>query len=320
MGATTTRKWRRKPLESLKKDSELAIRRFAVPSETSPGLEIASLGRGKRRELAAVGLEVDERRLIEAVETPDQKRRPLALDQDGQRRPDRVRPNRRAQRKRAARLTVIGRALAHEIAAQFMQPIEDLDPLERLDPIQRRDPGLEDLDAADRPVGSPLARTFEARRPGRADDADEREAGVERSGRFDRDLVSPDSFSLTMIPTRSFASRGFVAARLRLDRLAAFQARQELVMRHGFDAPRPQYEPIGRSMRAAGGWSANAQSSHNTFSRVASAPRRSQIALAQRPQGECRLGAAVGLRSEREMSRGGRRCEEWRLRSRAPRL
>ena len=92
----------------------------------------------------------------------------------------------------AARLTVIGRALAHEIAARFMQPIEDLDPLERLDPVQRRDPGLGDLDAADRAVRSPLARTFEARRPGRADDADEREAGVERSGRFDRDLVTPD--------------------------------------------------------------------------------------------------------------------------------
>src|ERR1700733_9990840 len=40
------------------------------------------------------------------------------------------------------------------------------------------------------------------------------------------------SFNLTMIPTRSFALRGLVTARLGFHRLAALQARQELVMRH----------------------------------------------------------------------------------------
>ena len=65
-------------------------------------------------------------------------------------------------------------------------------PIERLDPVQRRDPGLVDFDPADRPVGSPLARTIEARGPWCADDADEGESGVERLGRFDRDLVPPD--------------------------------------------------------------------------------------------------------------------------------
>src|SRR5277367_160853 len=40
------------------------------------------------------------------------------------------------------------------------------------------------------------------------------------------------SFSLTMIPTRSFASGGLVAARLGFHRLAALEARQKLVMRH----------------------------------------------------------------------------------------
>jgi hypothetical protein len=100
--------------------------------------------------------------------------------------------NRRAQRKRSAGQAVIGRALPHEVAARLMQPIENLDPLVRLDPVQRRDPGLSDLDAADRSVGSPLARAFEPRGPGRADQSDEREAGVERGGRFDRDLVTPN--------------------------------------------------------------------------------------------------------------------------------
>jgi hypothetical protein len=158
----------------------------------SPRLEIAPLGRGKRGELAAIGLQVDERRPIQAVETPDQQRRPFARDEDRERRADRIRADRRAQRKRAARRAVVGRALAHEVAARLVQPVENLDPLVRLDPIQRRDPGLGDFDAADGAVGSPLARTIETRDPWRADDSDEGDPGIERRGRFDRDLVSPD--------------------------------------------------------------------------------------------------------------------------------
>ena len=153
---------------------------------------------------------------------------PFALDQSDQRRADRVRADRRAQRKRAARRAVVGRALAHEIAAGFVQPIKHLDPLERLDPVQRRDPGLGDFDAADRPVGSPLARTFEARGPGRADDSDEGEPGVERRGRFDRDLVSPDFVQPDHDPTHPSASRGLVAARFCLNRLAALADRQSI--------------------------------------------------------------------------------------------
>ena len=47
----------------------------------SPRFEIARLGRGERREQAAVGFQVDERRPVEAVEAPDQERRPPPLDQ-----------------------------------------------------------------------------------------------------------------------------------------------------------------------------------------------------------------------------------------------
>src|ERR1700733_3555366 len=195
-------------------------------------LEIAALGRSERREQAAVGFQVDERRPVEAIKASDQERRPPALDQGDQRRPDRVRPNRRAEGKRAAGLTVVGRTLTHEVPARFMQPIEDLDPLERLDPVQRRDPGLGDLDAADRPVNAPLPRTIETRSPWRADDSDEGEAGVERLGRFDRDLVSPDFAQPHHDPARWFASSSLVPARLRFDRLAALEARQKLVMRH----------------------------------------------------------------------------------------
>jgi hypothetical protein len=45
--------------------------------QTSLCLKVAWLGRRERRELAAVGLQVDERRPIEAIEALDQKRRPL---------------------------------------------------------------------------------------------------------------------------------------------------------------------------------------------------------------------------------------------------
>src|ERR1700722_13080998 len=203
----------------------------------SPCFKIARLGRSERREQAAVGFQVDERRPVEAIKASDQERRPPALDQGGQRRPDRVRPNRRAEGKRAAGLTVVGRTLTHEVPARFMQPIEDLDPLERLDPVQRRDPGLGDLDAADRPVNAPLPRTIETRSPWRTDDSDEGEAGVERLGRLDRDLVSPDFAQPHHDPARWFASSSLVPARLRFDRLAALEARQKLVMRHRLREP-----------------------------------------------------------------------------------
>jgi len=145
----------------------------------SPRLEIAPLRRGERREQAAVGFQVDERRPVEAVEALDQERRPPPLDQTDQRRADRVRTDRRAQRKCPARLTIIGRTLAHEVPARLVQPVENLDPLERLDPVQRGDPGFGDFDAADGAIASPLARTIETRDPRRADNSDEGEPGVE---------------------------------------------------------------------------------------------------------------------------------------------
>ena len=141
---------------------------------------------------------MDERRAVEAVEPPDQQRRSFALDERRERRADRVRPHRRAQRKRAAGQAIIGRALAHEIAAQLVQPIEDLDPLIGLDP-RALDPGLGDFEAADRPVHPPLPGALEPRGR-RINDSDEGEPGIEQRRRVDRDLVSRTSFSLTMIP------------------------------------------------------------------------------------------------------------------------
>src|SRR5271154_571037 len=94
-----------------------------------PRLEIPRLRRGERREQAAVGLEVDQRRHIQAIEAPHLEDRPFARYERGERRPDRVRPDRRAQRKRAPRRPIVGRALAHEVATRLVQPIEDLDPL-----------------------------------------------------------------------------------------------------------------------------------------------------------------------------------------------
>ncbi len=156
------------------------------------GLEVALLRRGDGREQAAVGLDVDQRRAVEAIEALDEKPRAIDLFQDDDRGADRVRPHRRAQRKRAMGLAVRGRALQHEVAAGAVEPVEDLQPLEALDAAQRRHPGLEHLDDADRPVLAALSRRFQPRDPGGFDAADEHKPGIHRRRRLDRHLVFPD--------------------------------------------------------------------------------------------------------------------------------
>lgn len=186
--------------------------RAASPAGASLRLEIPGLGRRERRELAAVGLEIDERRAVEAIEAPDHERRAFALDERHERRPDRVRPNRGAQRKRPARLSVIGWALAQEVAARFMQPIERLDPLASLDPIEGCDPGLENLDAADRPVARPWRGQSRREVQGvRMTPTNTRPASNE-DGASTATSLRRISFSLTMIRPSS-AGPGFKRSR-----------------------------------------------------------------------------------------------------------
>src|SRR5271166_379003 len=140
----------------------------------------------------AVRLEVEEGRPVDAVESPHMQRRPLAGNQHHDGLADRVRPDRRPDGEGRLRPTVSARALADEIAAGLMEPVEDLDPLKGLDSIERRVPWRADLDPADGAVGSAVMRAVRPRRPGRPDDADEEEARVDPIRPLDRDFVRPD--------------------------------------------------------------------------------------------------------------------------------
>src|SRR5829696_7544484 len=91
-----------------------------------PHLPISRLLRRERGEGAAVGLQVEERRAVEAVEAAHQDGRALHADEPHQRGADRVRAHGRAQREGAARRAVALRALPDEVAAGLVQPVEHL--------------------------------------------------------------------------------------------------------------------------------------------------------------------------------------------------
>src|SRR4051812_38914784 len=106
-----------------------------------------------RREHAAIGLEVDQRRLVETVETAHQHRVAFKRDEADGRHADRIGTYRRAQREGAARLAImVPRALLHEIAARTVEPVQHLEMSEGVDAVQRRHPGLEDFEPANRPL------------------------------------------------------------------------------------------------------------------------------------------------------------------------
>src|SRR5437016_8599183 len=143
-------------------------------------LEIPSLW----RELTAVRFQIDQRRLVEAIEAAHQNRVALDADQLDDRGAQRIRPLWRAQRKGAARRFVVLRTLQHQIAARQMQPIDHFEVGVEVDPLQRRHPWLENLEPAHRAIMTPLPWCLETRGPGRADAAVELQPGVARAGQL----------------------------------------------------------------------------------------------------------------------------------------
>src|SRR5262245_22076354 len=153
------------------------------------GLEVAGLRRRQRLEQGAVRLDVEERRLVETVETADADHQPVAADHLDDRSSDRNGAHRRAEREGAAADAVVVGALLHEIASRQVKPVQDLQALELVDAVERVLPAIEDLDPADRTVGPAMARRHQPRGPWRADAADEDEAGVGGGWQIDRDLA-----------------------------------------------------------------------------------------------------------------------------------
>src|SRR5258708_3419207 len=118
-------------------------------TESSLRLEVPGLRRRQRGELAAIRLEVQQRRLVEAIEAAHQHRRAPDANELDDRGTDRVRPHRRAQRECASGGFVVFRTLQHEIAARQIQPVDHFAVGVEIDALQRRPPRLENLQPAD---------------------------------------------------------------------------------------------------------------------------------------------------------------------------
>jgi len=92
---------------------------------------------------------------------------------------------RRPQSESAPRLAVIARTLQDKIAPRPVQPVEHLQPIVFRNAFQRGGPRFEYLDTTGWTVVAALARTVHARRPWRANAADEDEACVGCLGPLD---------------------------------------------------------------------------------------------------------------------------------------
>ena len=125
-------------------------------------LEIPGLRRRQWRELAAVGLDVEQRCLVEAIEAAHQDDVAFDLDELDDRGADRIGPHRRAQRERAAGFLVVLRALQHQVAARLVQPVDHFETFVEIDALDRGHPRLENLQPAHRAVDDGPAAAFPA--------------------------------------------------------------------------------------------------------------------------------------------------------------
>ncbi|MGY3366863.1 hypothetical protein ACVWZL_003988 [Bradyrhizobium sp. GM2.4] len=127
--------------------------------------------------------------LSSAIEPAHQNRVAFDADQLHDRRADRIRAHRRAQRKRAAGLLVVLRALQDDVAARLVEPVKHFEIAVEIDALDRRHERLEDLEPTYRAVCPALPRGLHPRAPGRADAADEDESGILRRRQLDGDFT-----------------------------------------------------------------------------------------------------------------------------------
>ena len=136
-----------------------------------------------------IGLDVEERRVVEAVDTNNVKRIAFDPDKPRHRNRDWVRPRRRSQREGAALLAVVPRHLQHQIAASTIHPIEQENVGDGLKPLKSLRPARIEFDDADRVGFARVLWTLRAALPGCADSPDEIERSVELFRRRDGDLA-----------------------------------------------------------------------------------------------------------------------------------
>src|SRR5262245_53943872 len=147
-----------------------AVPSWGIGATVVTDLIVTRLARRDRREQTPIGLEIDERRAVEAIQPAHQQGASLHLHQIDDAAADRIGPGRRAQAERSACRSVIGRALPDQIAARQVQPIENFEALVLRDAVERGNPRRENLDATGRPIAAYLARTLQAIGPRRANE------------------------------------------------------------------------------------------------------------------------------------------------------
>src|ERR1700722_18625389 len=163
----------------------------AKPSTTLGAAQIASRATFSRAALlarAVFWLQVDERRAVKTIEAADLQGGFVDPDQLDNRRGDRVRPYRRAQRECAGGFLAVG-SLRGEVAPRQVHPVEHLNALVASEPGQRLAPALVDGDRADRAVRGAALRAFLASLPGCVDHSDEIKASVGLRRQLDRHLA-----------------------------------------------------------------------------------------------------------------------------------
>src|SRR5690348_857053 len=153
----------------------------------------ANDGIGHRVGRSKIRLDVEERRVVEAVYTDNVKRIDFDADKPRHRNRDGVGPRRRPQCKGTALLAIVPRDLQHQVAAGAIHPIEQEDVADGLKPLKTRRPAWIELDGADRVGFTRVLWALRAALPGRADAPDEIERGVELFRHRDRHLALAQS-------------------------------------------------------------------------------------------------------------------------------
>lgn len=149
-----------------------------LPRLVLNGLAVAGLLWRLRGKGAAVGFEVDQGRAVDTIEPLHMQHATLDPQQSHDRGADRVWPCRRAQRKGADRPPIAARALAGQVAAALVQPIQNLDRAIGIEPVQRILPDRIKLDPAFRSIEQALPRAVRPCRPRRANPANKADGAI----------------------------------------------------------------------------------------------------------------------------------------------
>src|ERR1700726_5183793 len=147
---------------------------------------------GDRVRRGEIGLDVQERRFVEAIEANHREPVPLHAHQARNAHGDWVWACGGAQRKGAASDSIVARHLDREIAPRPLHPIQHYYMCAALDALERRRPSGSDFDGAYGVGFARIFRTLLAIVPRRANAANEIKMRIEACGQADRRLALTD--------------------------------------------------------------------------------------------------------------------------------